>query len=357
MPKIGAKNAYKIFVDNHRRPKNVFKYFRSANQQGFSQEYIETFEKAFLTFRFQRVWCPVKNKIVSLNSLEDLDIFTADQLLEKYSHYTPENIQKEVEELKDIGLLLKYAQRPEKLNFLGEILEQGLAEKIARCEYDPCSKEPFEPPQTRPGMVTDKHYQDFQNKINSRLAFRQARENHPATLHAHFAKSQSNTVKILSSQQNKAPSKKMEIESNPEDEDALKKLEEEYRSEAEARDEVSFRVDCLTRPFRDKSPLRIRLPGGRTIGGSPEDNESSQEDIEDSFGDEPLEKDSKVSQVSDRWLPAPPSEQGLLLPLDSQEPREMKERMKELLKQYRQVDRNESIKKFRQAYLASHRPN
>lgn len=62
--KVGMKLAQKVIGSNHNIKKALPAV--SANKQ-IPDGYEENFMKAFLTFRFQRVYCPLRHKCVSVN--------------------------------------------------------------------------------------------------------------------------------------------------------------------------------------------------------------------------------------------------------------------------------------------------
>lgn len=151
--KVGIKKAYTIFNNNLRQPKFVFNYLRSIKVENVDMEYMEQFERAYLTFKYQRVWCPIKQKMVSLNSLNDLDLFDD-------STFSDISISNSVL-IKDVGnfveksLLIKHSRRPQGLSFLGPILQQDLLQEIAECKRDPITKELFKAPQSFESTITD----------------------------------------------------------------------------------------------------------------------------------------------------------------------------------------------------------
>lgn len=47
--------------------------FRDENKVSIPDNYEEAYKKAYLTFKFQRVYCPEKKQLVFLNSIEDCE--------------------------------------------------------------------------------------------------------------------------------------------------------------------------------------------------------------------------------------------------------------------------------------------
>ena len=72
---IGIKAAHRL-VNDYRSYHQILQILRQQKRESFPDCYQEMFEKAILTFRFQKVYCPTQNRIVNLHKLllEDLKL-------------------------------------------------------------------------------------------------------------------------------------------------------------------------------------------------------------------------------------------------------------------------------------------
>lgn len=66
---IGFKTAFKLFNDN-RSFKKVMSNLRIEGKYNIPIDYEQNFMKAFFTFKFQRVFCPLKKKLVMVNDID-----------------------------------------------------------------------------------------------------------------------------------------------------------------------------------------------------------------------------------------------------------------------------------------------
>lgn len=159
--KLGIKKAYTVFNNNLRKPKFIFNYFRNCNTKDFNQVYVDRFEQAYLTFKYQRVWCPRKQKMVSLNSFKEMDLFDEKDL--ETIHLTPTDLMYKVNDFDETALLVKHSQKPEGISFLGPILDQTILKEIAECKRDPIGKELFKDIVSFNNYITDKKYDNLRN--------------------------------------------------------------------------------------------------------------------------------------------------------------------------------------------------
>ena len=145
---VAFKTAHSAFI-KHKNIKNTLDYMVKAKKG--DDEYIHNFYRAYLTFLYQRVWCPIKNQVVHQNPLPDE--------LETNSNNEWKNM---VEDIKNIKLdnfkvfnwqiqkqndkeLIKYFRNFDKnLDFLGPNIDPELGKKIADCKFDPIAKISFE---------------------------------------------------------------------------------------------------------------------------------------------------------------------------------------------------------------------
>jgi hypothetical protein len=139
---VAVRTAHDLFEKFH-TIQNILTYLTTRAKNQLEEGYIEKFEKAYLTFKYQKVWCPIKKTILSLNNIE----FSKHDLLEKLKGKT---ISKNLSEISsdltgsfDKELLIKHYQKSQ-LDFLGEAIPQQLAQQIADCQIDPITKGEFE---------------------------------------------------------------------------------------------------------------------------------------------------------------------------------------------------------------------
>lgn len=109
---IGFKKAHKLVYESGSDIKSLFRRIRREGKHFIPPTYEKTFEKALLTFKFQRVFCPDKQAIVFLN---DPDVHELGPVLKQYDN----------------------------LDFLGNEFDAETAKKIAHCEIDPITLQPL----------------------------------------------------------------------------------------------------------------------------------------------------------------------------------------------------------------------
>lgn len=106
---IGFKKAHKLVYETADSDiKSILKKLRREGKHLIPAEYETMFEKAFLTFKFQLVYCPEKKGLVHLN---DPDTHPYGHILKNYAN----------------------------LDFLGKRIEDEIAHEIAKGEIDPNS--------------------------------------------------------------------------------------------------------------------------------------------------------------------------------------------------------------------------
>jgi exonuclease-1 len=120
---IGIKTAYKYVSQNVSLQQIISKLKREIGN--VPSDYEQQFNKAVFSFKYHQVFCPIKGKMVNLNSL-------------------PEDC-----EVSD-------------LQFLGETYSQEIMIGIARGRLDPCTKEPFDENHKR---KMDEIYQPIKKQI------------------------------------------------------------------------------------------------------------------------------------------------------------------------------------------------
>jgi 5'-3' exonuclease len=110
---IGFKKAHKLVYENGKDVNTLLRKIRREGKHLIPLAYEETFEKALLTFKFQRVYCPEKQELVFL---QEPDGHELEHLFRKYEKDT---------------------------DFLGPEMNKELANKVAKCEVNPDTMESY----------------------------------------------------------------------------------------------------------------------------------------------------------------------------------------------------------------------
>lgn len=119
LPGYGIKKSYNLINDSKNIRESILGLVKQANEH-----FLLKFQKAFLTFKYSRVFCPVKQEMVLMNQLP---------LLKKDSNFSFE--------LQSLDTCL---QIDHKLSFLGQhIGDKNILLKLVRCELEPDSFKPF----------------------------------------------------------------------------------------------------------------------------------------------------------------------------------------------------------------------
>ena len=71
---IGFKKAHKLVYENGHDITVILKKIRREGKQIVPKDYEANFEKALLTFKFQRVYCPEAQKLVHLNDPKEHEL-------------------------------------------------------------------------------------------------------------------------------------------------------------------------------------------------------------------------------------------------------------------------------------------
>lgn len=114
-----------------------------------SKEYIETFSKAFLVFKYASVFCPYRNEVVYLNKfpLNLKPIFRKRNLFsneeENKFFKTKTIIEEESSNIDDKKYFEKILKKSPNLDFLGVRLSGDKARALANCQIDPRTKKEF----------------------------------------------------------------------------------------------------------------------------------------------------------------------------------------------------------------------
>ena len=110
---VGFKKAFRLVYENGTDIKNIVKKIRREGKLLIPSDYEKNFEKAYLTFKFQYVFCPEKRELVHINDPEQHPM---GKLLDNY-------------EVKD---------------FLGETMNSDMTLAIARGSIDPNTRKPYD---------------------------------------------------------------------------------------------------------------------------------------------------------------------------------------------------------------------
>ena len=109
---IGFKKAHRLVYETGMDVKGLFRRIRREGRHLIPATYEKTFEKALLTFKFQRVYDPEKQILTTLNDPETHEL---GPILKTYDNW----------------------------DFLGASFDADTAKKIAECELDPISLLPL----------------------------------------------------------------------------------------------------------------------------------------------------------------------------------------------------------------------
>ena len=110
---VGFKKAYRLVYENGDDLKNIVKKIRREGKLLIPQDYEKNFERAFLTFKFQHVFCPEKRELIHLN---DPNQHPMGKVLSTYPS----------------------------TDFLGEKMDPDLTLSIALGHVDPISRKPYD---------------------------------------------------------------------------------------------------------------------------------------------------------------------------------------------------------------------
>jgi hypothetical protein len=135
---VGLKKAFTL-LEEHKTVSKVIQVLRAKNSDCMPEDYEVKFERAFLAFRYQRVWCPITGQQVYLNNLPE-DQYD-DQLDGKnLKEYIPDFLE---------ASKFSYEKRLLSLHKLDEIVgpkdDPQIARLIAEGLIHPVEKTPFKP--------------------------------------------------------------------------------------------------------------------------------------------------------------------------------------------------------------------
>lgn len=136
---VGPTGAFNL-ISRNRNAKAALRELRSAAKQ-VPTDYEENFIKAFLTFRFQRVYCPRKKQCVMLNDV-DIPSYVKQELAKiKQADMSFEEIQitEWADEILDQYLLEEVDNNPRNMSFVGQDYPAETIIKIAEGFIHPCT--------------------------------------------------------------------------------------------------------------------------------------------------------------------------------------------------------------------------
>jgi len=107
---IGVSKAFKLITNSGGDVKLAVQNMQKNKRLVVPDKYLETFDKAFLTFQYQVVYCPIEKKLRYLRDPED-------------------------------SLHSKSLKDHEDLDFLGEIYDQELTQRVVAGDIDPITHE------------------------------------------------------------------------------------------------------------------------------------------------------------------------------------------------------------------------
>ena len=110
---VGFKKAYRLVYENGTDLKAIMKKIRREGKLLIPPDYEQNFERAFLTFKFQYVYCPENHELVHLN---DPEKHPMGNLLKNYPN----------------------------TNFLGEKMDHDFTLLIARGTIEPNSRKNYD---------------------------------------------------------------------------------------------------------------------------------------------------------------------------------------------------------------------
>lgn len=140
---IAIKTAHANF-EKHKTLENILNHLKRKKKNPIDNDYIDRFYRAYLTFKYQTVWCPQKKRLVSLNNIcgvDDLDLDAIKNYV--FPQDTDTSDPDFLDTLYDKDLILKYGSKGG-LEFLGPKLNQKIAEDLCSCKICPESHLPFE---------------------------------------------------------------------------------------------------------------------------------------------------------------------------------------------------------------------
>ena len=140
---IGFKKAYKAMKET-RNVESLLKKWRMDPKMDIPQEYEEKFYKAFLTFKFQRVFCPRQRKMTHVNEFdvkkfeetikESMNISSLGKILQNPEILTPILLKK----------LKEFLEMDKELEFLGKNMIDSLICGIGDGVVNPITLKPYE---------------------------------------------------------------------------------------------------------------------------------------------------------------------------------------------------------------------
>ena len=128
---VGMKLAQKVISKNTTLSKALSELSQSKQ---IPPSYKDNFLKALLTFRFQRVYCPIRKDCVSVNELNLKEIHEQKSGIPEYKCWAEEVLDMEMIEY---TLKMPIDENDPDWSFLGKKLSKSIASKVAEGEINP----------------------------------------------------------------------------------------------------------------------------------------------------------------------------------------------------------------------------
>lgn len=110
MKGIGVSKAFKMIAQANGDIKLAVQTMQKNKRLNVPEGYMESFDRAFLTFQYQVVYCPIENKLKYLRDPKD-------------------------------SLHSESLEEQESLDFLGEIYDEDISKRVVTGDIDPMSHE------------------------------------------------------------------------------------------------------------------------------------------------------------------------------------------------------------------------
>jgi 5'-3' exonuclease len=135
---IGLKTAYTL-LENHKTIPNVIAALQAKENGCIPHDYESRFEKAYLAFKFQRVWCPIKKEQVYLN---ELPFMNENEVLEGKNLNTDMHLFVDMSKVSyEKRLLMNHSL----VGIVGQLDSKTIASLLSQGKLNPNTKNEFEP--------------------------------------------------------------------------------------------------------------------------------------------------------------------------------------------------------------------
>lgn len=138
---VGLKTSLKL-LDSHKSVEKVVAFLNQYHPGSVSHTYLETFEKAFLAYKYARVWCPLKRTVLHLRDIDEVmggreagDNLAGKTIRDNLIEFTTYS-----EIARERNMLLKY----EWSELFGHEIEESIVQEIAEGKLDPVTHLPYD---------------------------------------------------------------------------------------------------------------------------------------------------------------------------------------------------------------------